>query len=87
MRGKPQDKAADDIPGPGNYEANVNVVKDRVTTYKMSSSSKRTDIVSRERISSPGPGQYDSPSRNTGPNYTMGGRNDSPPRNDIPGPG
>jgi hypothetical protein len=56
MRGKPADKVIDDVPGPGNYEANANIVKDRVTTYKMSSSSKRADIVSRERISSPGPG-------------------------------
>jgi hypothetical protein len=38
----------------------------------------RTNIVSREAAMSPGPGHYDSPTRNSGPNYTIGGRVDSP---------
>ena len=86
IRGKPQDRAGDDVPGPGNYEGNANIVKDRVVSYKMSSS-QRQDIVSKESNKQPGPGQYDSPLRNQGPNYTIGGRVDSPQRNDIPGPG
>lgn len=36
---------------------------------------------------SPGPGQYESPQRNQGPNFTIGGRVDSPQRNNAPGPG
>lgn len=40
MRGRPQDKVGNDNPGPGNYDADANVVKDRVVTYKMGSSTR-----------------------------------------------
>jgi hypothetical protein len=52
-------------------------VKDRVVSYKMSTQT-RTSLVSKEKAMSPGPGHYDSPSRNSGPNYTIGGRVESP---------
>jgi hypothetical protein len=42
-------------------------------------SSKRTELVSKEVTTSPGPGMYGSPSKMgyEGPKYTMGGRSKS----------
>ena len=44
-------------PGPGYYEPINEGVKDKVRSYKMGSS-VRTDIVSKEVVSKPGPGHY-----------------------------
>lgn len=62
MRGKPEDKIRNDVPGPGNYEPNVHIVKDRVIAHKISQS-QRMDIVTKEMLYQPGPGEYDSPKR------------------------
>ena len=45
-------------PGPGAYQADYAIVKDSLRSYKMGNT-KRTDIVSKELVSSPGPGNYD----------------------------
>lgn len=44
-------------PGPGQYQENPNVVKDRVITYDMGRSSpKKTFMENSDRLGSPGPG-------------------------------
>lgn len=35
MRGRPQEKVGNEVPGPGNYDGNLDVVKDKVRSYKM----------------------------------------------------
>ena len=49
--------------------------------------SKRGDIVPREALGQPGPGNYDSHSRGGGPNYTIGERRTSQIRDSSPGAG
>lgn len=58
IRGRPRDISRGDSPGPGNYDPNTSITKDRTIAYKMSNS-KRTDIVSKEVSNLPGPGIYD----------------------------
>ena len=58
IRGRPRDPSRNDSPGPGNYETDISMVKDRTLAYKMSSS-KRADVVSKEARNLPGPGIYD----------------------------
>ena len=58
ITGRPQDLQKNEIPGPGNYEADSSIIKDRVKTYKMEGGSSRGDIVSREAKNLPGPGAY-----------------------------
>jgi len=49
MRGRPEDTQKNYVPGPGNYEADPNVTKDRVVSHKMSKS-MRADIVTKEMM-------------------------------------
>jgi hypothetical protein len=53
-----QEKVETRSPGPGAYDSEASVIKDRVVSYKMGQS-KRSDVVSSERRDQPGPGQYD----------------------------
>lgn len=46
MRGKPETNHDNKVPGPGNYDPNINVVKDRPATYKIVGS-KREDFLSQ----------------------------------------
>jgi len=50
---------------------------------------QRTEIVNKEKVSSPGPGNYDSPSKwgKEGVKYTFGEKREEKIRNDSPGPG
>lgn len=45
--GRPKDLTRNESPGPGNYDADVSITKDRTVAYKMSKTT-RTDIVSKE---------------------------------------
>lgn len=38
LRGRPQDAAGSETPGPGNYEADHAIVKDKVVAYKIGAS-------------------------------------------------
>lgn len=38
IRGKSPEKLGNDVPGPGNYDAIINAIKDRAAAYKMGSS-------------------------------------------------
>lgn len=71
MRGRPQDKVGNEVPGPGNYEGNLEVVKDKVISYNMGSGQNRSMLVSKEASNLPGPGHYDSPTRQSGPNVRV----------------
>jgi hypothetical protein len=77
-----------DVPGPGNYESNANVTKDRVISHKMSKS-HRVDIVTKEMRNQPGPGEYDSPIKigKDAPAVSIRGRPEDISRDDSPGPG
>ena len=59
MYGKPADLKDNGVPGPGNYNEDLSPTKDRVISYKMGNSTQRAEIVSKERMSSPGPGGYE----------------------------
>ena len=47
FKGKPKEYNKKDVPGPGMYDPNNNVVKDKTITYKMGSTT-RGDLVSKE---------------------------------------
>jgi len=59
-----------------------------VQSYKMGTT-QRTEIVDKNRVGSPGPGNYDSPSRwgKEGVSYTFQGKSTEKSRNENPGPG
>lgn len=46
-------------PGPGNYEANYSVIKDRMPVYDFGKSPNKKSFISKEVIEKPGPGNYD----------------------------
>lgn len=48
IRGKSPEKQGNDVPGPGNYDAIINAIKDRAAAYKMGSSNQRAEIVSKD---------------------------------------
>mmetsp|Transcript_47864 Transcript_47864/g.35082 ORF Transcript_47864/g.35082 Transcript_47864/m.35082 type:complete len:83 (+) Transcript_47864:1366-1614(+) len=54
---------------------------------EIDSGTKRTDLVSKQNSELPGPGTYDSPSRKSGPEYTMGNKREIAERDRSPGPG
>jgi hypothetical protein len=73
MRGKSNEKIDNDVPGPGDYNADPNLIKDKLIGFKIDSGTKRPEIVSKETLSIPGPGVYDSPSKlGNGPSYRIG---------------
>lgn len=87
IRGRPQDKVRNEVPGPGNYNPpEQDPTKERVVAYKLGTSS-RSNLVGREATLSPGPGQYDSPRKDNGPQFTIRERSRSPNPSANPGPG
>ncbi len=89
IRGRPEDKIRNDIPGPGAYEPASNLTKDRVIAHRMDLNSQRTEIVTKEMLKMPGPGEYDSPIRigYDAPTVTIRGRPDDKIKDLSPGPG
>jgi len=84
---KHRDAVDSDIPGPGSYEPKDSLNKDTIPAHSISKS-HRGDIVSRENLSMPGPGNYESPSRiGTGISYKFGEKHRDVVDSDIPGPG
>jgi hypothetical protein len=59
MGGKPVEKGDNGVPGPGNYNADPSITKDKSIAYKLPSSPQRSDFVSKEQRDLPGPGNYD----------------------------
>lgn len=88
MRGRPEEKNRVQSPGPAEYSPTDTFSKERVRTYEMGKS-KRTDIVSKEHMTSPGPGNYDSPHKKIGSDsvrYTIRGKQEEKIRSESPGP-
>ena len=48
MRGKPAETKDNGNPGPGNYDAIINAIKERAAAYKMGTSNSRADAVGKE---------------------------------------
>ena len=65
MKGRPEDKQVNDIPGPGQYQSLEALVQERVLSHKISKS-ERSDLVSKEAKNIRGPGVYDSPHKAIG---------------------
>ena len=87
IRGKPKDKVGSEVPGPGQYEPSQGQIKDRVIAHKIDSNTSRVEFVHKDRPFTPGPGQYESPSRLDNKSYTIGRRPNSPSYSEVPGPG
>lgn len=47
-----------DLPGPGQYDPNEGITKYSSPTFKINEKSQRTQIVSKEAMLNPGPGNY-----------------------------
>lgn len=76
-------------PGPGAYNTKDNLTKSAVASYRQAQS-KRTDVVSKERLNSPGPGNYSFDGKTVGkdvPSYTIGTKRNNQERSMSPGPG
>ena len=86
ITGKPADMRRNDAPGPGTYEDNTRVVKDKTPAYQMSPV-RRGDIVSSEQTSKPGPGHYNAEAPRSQYSATITGKPADMRRNDAPGPG
>lgn len=70
MRGKEYKSERNDSPGPGAYEPKHTLNKDASTTYKIGNTSRK-EIVSKEDLSKPGPGNYDVENANKSPSFTF----------------
>jgi len=75
-----------DNPGAGAYNANESAVKPKSRKAYISTAA-RGDVVGNEAKSRVGPGQYDSPSKLGGPQYTIGEKRGHSPENGNPGAG
>lgn len=71
MGGKSKERIDSMSPGPGHYNANDSLSKERTPQYKMSLT-ERADIVAKSMKDLPGPGVYDQESKlgKSGPNVT-----------------
>ena len=58
MTGKFNDNNDNKVPGPGEYDLNHAILKDKIVSYKISKS-QRDGLVSSEAQSRPGPGSYE----------------------------
>ena len=89
MMGKGADNKDNGVPGPGNYESDISLTKDRSVVHKFGTGMSRAEVVSREAMSSPGPGGYESPEHfgKNGLKYSMRGKSPDERDNGIPGPG
>jgi len=54
---KREQKQFSEAPGPGSYSGNDSLTKTRIVSHKLGET-KRTEIVSRDKSGSPGPGNY-----------------------------
>lgn len=84
MRGKPSPDRDNGHPGPGNYNANYDALKERPPSAHLGKSKR--DFLSKPD-DKPGPGFYDSPNPKKGPSYTINGKPADRQDNDRPGPG
>ena len=73
-------------PGPGNYEGNYSVIKDRIPTYDFGKCPNKKSFISKELIDKPGPGSYDYNSKGV-PSFTFGNKLINKYTSDAPGPG
>jgi hypothetical protein len=73
-------------PGPGAYNPNDFVTKDRSPNVDFSKT-KRTNIVGQSSASGLGPGVYDVTPPKTAISYTMGKKSDYKRKDNTPGPG
>jgi hypothetical protein len=58
FKGKPDNRERSKTPGPGNYNPDHFVTRDKVPNTLISKSSKN-GLVSREEMEKPGPGNYE----------------------------
>jgi hypothetical protein len=93
LHGRIEPKVSTDAPGPGTYDASLNLVRDRVKSPNLASSLRGADDqLSRRRTSEvPGPGKYDQPTLvgRDARNITLKGKLEdrSRSRSVSPGPG
>ena len=69
-----QESKRDPTPGPGQYNENMDVVKDKSRSVLISSQSQRIDVVGKHVRDTPGPGLYDSPNKGNTTSFTIGGK-------------
>ena len=84
MRGKPQPEKISDHPGPGFYEANPHVVKDKIPSVKISHGTKKSLFGADD--GKLGPGNYDPKNINSGPSFQIRGSQSDIQTSNIPGP-
>ncbi|OMJ68979.1 hypothetical protein SteCoe_33427 [Stentor coeruleus] len=87
MQGKNLKEHIDKIPGPGHYDQDINNVnaKDRSPAYKLGTAAR---IEEKKLLQNPGPGQYDTRSKDLGPQWGFGSESRSKDfKAENPGPG
>lgn len=87
MKGRDLKEHDDGIPGPGYYDQDVNNVnaKDRAPAYKLGTAAR---IEEKKVALNPGPGQYDTRSKELGPQWGFGSESRSKDlKAENPGPG
>lgn len=93
LHGRIESKVSSEGPGPGTYDASLNLVRDRVKSPNLASSLRGTDeqLYKRRASEVPGPGDYDQPSLigRDARNITLKGKLEekSQSRSVSPGPG
>jgi hypothetical protein len=70
FRPKHKDKAADSVPGPGNYEPNPSAVKEKPPSWALGKSQKNEGFNVDKHL--PGPGSYIATSTLSGPKWAFG---------------
>lgn len=73
-------------PGPGQYDANSFVGKDR-TPIATFSKTKRNSLITKEDSAKLGPGNYDPNPKKGTPCFTFGTKLSQKIKTDVPGPG
>ena len=80
---KRPEKVRNDVPAPGNYNPDENMVKPTSKAVDFQMSAGRKDLHA-EKV--PGPGQYDIHKREA-KQMTIGEKREIPIKNDVPAPG
>eukprot|EP00347_Sterkiella_histriomuscorum_P018852 403343924 len=84
---KTKDLSKLDVPGPGSYDTKNSQVKPQTSQSIRFNNSIRQDIVRKEDLEKPGPGNYNQKSAFAGEKgFTMGAKK-QPKYSDVPGPG
>ena len=73
-------------PGPGAYEVNNFVNKDRTPTAGFGKTG-RNSIVGKKEKSKLGPGNYDVNPKKGGPSFSFGAKSEQKVKSEVPGPG